>query len=142
MKLSSFYLSCSWFLLCIYFSWIFEAFTFIVTALQLCAVASLLTSVAATPPSSVSDRASCHASSKNSYSYVINVEYSVVYCLGTFYSNVVLHPCLVHVDIKNFNFNSLNLIDLNWSQKNNIFLTRKYLKCFHSKIAIVKHIIV
>ena len=54
------------------FSWIFEAFTFIVTALQLCAVAALLTSVAATPPS-FSDRASCHASSsKNSYSYVID----------------------------------------------------------------------
>jgi hypothetical protein len=104
------------------FSWIFEAFTFIFTALQLCAVAALLTSVAATPPS-FSDRASSHASSKNSYSYVINVEYSVlisavVYCLGAFYSNVFLHPCLVHVDIKNFSFNSLNLIDLNWSEIN------------------------
>jgi hypothetical protein len=104
------------------FSWIFEAFTFIFTALQLCAVAALLTSVAATPPS-FSDRASCHASSKNSYSYVINVEYSVlmsavVYCLEAFYSNVFLHPCLVHVDIKNFSFNSLNLIDLNWSEIN------------------------
>jgi len=59
------------------FSWIFEAFTFVVTALQLCAVASLL-SVAATPPAFFVDRASYHASSKNSYSYVINVE---LYCL-------------------------------------------------------------
>ncbi|KAJ6874757.1 hypothetical protein NC652_034457 [Populus alba x Populus x berolinensis] len=79
--------------------------------LQLCAVAALLTSVAATPPFS------------NRASYVINVEYSVlmsavVYCLGTFYSNVPLHPCLVHVDIKNFSFNSLNLINLNWSEIN------------------------
>ena len=126
MKLSSFYLSCSWFLLCKYFLGFLKRLHLLS---QPCSFVLLLPywRVLLRPLLFLTERAAMLLLLRIVIAmWLINVEYSVlmsavVYCLGTFYSNVVLHPCLVHVDIKNF-----NLIDFrNWNENKELIFELK-----------------